>query len=93
MLYAADVRSVDKMMDISLLAWRIQEAQATKTKGTGKNATTEAYYKTFKDFYDYEKLLSEARGLTPPSKADVQKIPSPLSRALLKANSSRNKTT
>ena len=74
-MFAYNLRDIDKEKDIHLLAWQINQAQATKQKGK----KTEAYFKTFKDFYDYEKRIKGLSG-------NEEKLDS-FSKLMSKANS------
>lgn len=55
---AHQLREVDKSYEMHLQAWVNQQVKATK--GKGKN--TKSAYKTFKDFYDYEKQRRKVHG-------------------------------
>ncbi len=52
---AAVLRRVDREYEIHLQAWTMQQVKATRNKGRSPR------YKTFKDFFDYEARLKEAR--------------------------------
>ena len=74
-MFAFNLKSVDKDRDIHLLAWQINQAQATKQKGK----KTESYFKQFTDFFDYEKRIN---GLTKRETKEET-----LSKLMSKANS------
>lgn len=52
---------IDKEYDIALQAWLNHQAKATKTTGSGKNQKTMSVYKSFTDFFDYEKKIKEVK--------------------------------
>ncbi|MPM55283.1 hypothetical protein SDC9_102077 [bioreactor metagenome] len=79
---AYQLRQVDEEYRINLLAWQINQAQATKTKGSGKNQKTLPYYESFKKFFDYEKRINEVNGTAGKTITD-----NTLSRLMGKANS------
>ena len=79
---AYQLRQVDEEYRINLLAWQINQAQATKTKGSGKNQKTLPYYENFKKFFDYEKRINEVNGTVEKTVTD-----NTLSRLMGKANS------
>lgn len=74
-MYSFNLREIDKEQDIHLLAWQINQAQATKKKGN----KTVPYFNNFNDFFNYEKRIN---GLKPKTKTE-----SALSGLLKKANS------
>ena len=51
-MYAYRLSEVDKMNDMHLQAWVHQKAKATNDKG-------KSVYKTYKDFFDYEKEVKK----------------------------------
>lgn len=57
-MHAHGLKEVDKERNIHLLAWQINQAQATKQKGK----KTEAYFKDFREFFDYEKRIKALTG-------------------------------
>jgi hypothetical protein len=79
---AYQLRQVDEEYRINLLAWQINQAQATKTKGSGKNQKTLPHYENFKKFFDYEKRINEVNGTVEKTVTD-----NTLSRLMGKANS------
>ncbi len=58
---AYKLRRVDEEYDIHLAAWLHQQAGATKKQGKD----TVSAYKSFKDFFDYEKRLADVDALKP----------------------------
>lgn len=73
-MHAHSLRQVDKDRDIHLLAWQINQAQATKKVGN----KTVGYFKDFSEFFDYDKRI---KGLT-----EGYKKLDPLSMLMSKAN-------
>lgn len=57
-IHAYRLRELDTRQQIHLQAWVNQQAKATKGQG-GKSVPA---YKTFKDFFDYEKELKVIEG-------------------------------
>lgn len=53
---AYQLKQIDKEYDLHLQAWLIAQAKATKEQGKKQVPV----FRTFKDFYDYEKRLKEA---------------------------------
>ncbi len=60
------LRGIDKEYEVHLQAWANHTVQATRRQGKDKVVPI---YKTFKQFFDYEKYVKEATGV---SKSRVQ---------------------
>ena len=56
LMKANALKRVDREREIYLQAWVNQQAKATKNKGKSP------YFRSFKDFFDYEKRLKEVSG-------------------------------
>ncbi|MFS0749473.1 hypothetical protein [Oceanobacillus sp. 1P07AA] len=50
---------VDKEYDMHLQAWLNHQVKTKRTKGSSKNPKQEYVYKTFHDFFNYEKRLKK----------------------------------
>lgn len=57
-IHAYRLRDLDNRQRMHLQAWVNNQVKATKTQGK----TTLPAFKTFKDFFDYEKELKEIEG-------------------------------
>lgn len=57
LMQAARLRQVDYENEIHMQAWANQAVQATKKQGKNKYVSI---YRSYKDFYDYEKNIDEA---------------------------------
>ncbi len=79
LMYAHALKQVDKEFEINLLAWQVEQAGATKKVGKD----IKPYYKTFKDFFDYEKRVKEVTGIQKEANAKQSK----LNELILRANS------
>ena len=55
---AFNLSRIDQEYDMHMQAWLNHQATATKSKGK----KTVSVYKSFKDFFDYEKRLLEVKG-------------------------------
>ena len=55
MMRAVSYRHIDEEFQLKVLAWDINQAGAMKSRAGGK---TEPVFKTFQDFYDYDKAVS-----------------------------------
>jgi hypothetical protein len=55
MMKALRLQRLDEQLDIHLSAWLNHQVRAEKKRGKG----TTPYYKSFKEFFDYEKELSK----------------------------------
>lgn len=78
---AVQLKRVDKELDIHLLAWKINEATATKTVGSGKNQKQIPYFADFKSFYDAEKREQEITGKTVEEKTKDTTLADLMARA------------
>ena len=55
MMRAVAYKHIDEEFQLKVLAWDINQAGAMKSRAGGK---TEPAFKTFQDFYDYDKAVS-----------------------------------
>lgn len=78
---AIQLRRVDKELDIHMLAWKINEATATKSVGSGKNKKQTPYFNTFKEFYDVEKREQEVTGVEKEIKPKDETLNNLMARA------------
>lgn len=76
-LKAAELKRLDKSYDIHSQAWANQKSKALNNSGK-KSA-----YKSFKDFFNFEKQENEILGV---SKKDTRKKDPKLEALLMKAN-------
>lgn len=58
-MQAMRLRQVDREYDLHLLAWESWNVQAMKPQGKNKRVPV---FKTFKQFFDYDKRLKEISG-------------------------------
>ena len=66
LMQAHNLKQVDKALELHMAAWLHIQAGAMKQSGKRQVPV----YRKFKDFYDYDKALNEARGEKEPSKFD-----------------------
>lgn len=79
MMYAYSLKNIDKQHDMHLQAWI--NHQVTATKESGKKQVS--VYKTFKDFFDYDKLIKEVEGArTTKELTDKQRSMAQIARSL-----------
>ena len=67
-LRAYELSQVDKERDIHMQAWCNWNVQATKGQGRHKRVSV---FKTFKSFFDYEKLINKVLGKNLAEEAGV----------------------
>ena len=83
---AYNLARIDKEYDMHLQAWLHQMAKSTKNVGTDKKPKHEPVYKTFQEFFDYEKRLEEVQGT---KKSVITPRMKMLARIAAKANEGR----
>ncbi|WP_232305972.1 hypothetical protein [Pontibacillus litoralis] len=57
--YAQEYKEIDEEYKMHKIAFLTRNASATKNTGTEKKPKEEYVFKSFKDFFDYEKILKE----------------------------------
>ena len=60
---AFQLKRLDRERDIHWQAWENNQVKAEKNVGTKTNPKTVPVFTTFKDFFDYEKLENQIKGI------------------------------
>lgn len=78
LMKACQLKTLDNENKLHKLAWMIEQAKATKQKGK----KTVPYFKTYKDFFDYDRYEKDILGEPKEDKKD-----NAITNLLVKANS------